>query len=328
VRTSALLLLLLTTPAFAQDDADEDRRTADATDPDTNADAADADASDASDADASGADSADADAADADASDADASDADASDADSEDRADAGASDAGAARAVNADGTNADAAALAVPNNDGEITRRAKAVVVVTGDPDELLRAAASRLELALDDRVDLPSDAGLRAAFRGEPGENDGLERARRERRRLGWGDEDAPVVASIGRMTGADVVVLLRREGRVALEVFDVRAGAFFAEPPLLEPVEEAASYVFRAARAAARRQPSAPTAEETAVAAAENEPEAEEEEDVPPARLWLRKNWAYLVAGALLAGAVLVFLLRDDDERAPPVLVFQPGE
>ncbi|HJK89610.1 MAG TPA: hypothetical protein RMH26_02650, partial [Polyangiaceae bacterium LLY-WYZ-15_(1-7)] len=64
-------------------------------------------------------------------------------------------------------------------------------VVVTGDPDGLLQDAAQRLERALEGRVVLPSDPGLRAALRGEPGEDDGLERVRRERRRLGWGDDD-----------------------------------------------------------------------------------------------------------------------------------------
>ncbi|MFW5921458.1 MAG: hypothetical protein ACOCUS_06425, partial [Polyangiales bacterium] len=66
-------------------------------------------------------------------------------------------------------------------------------VVVSGDPDEALRRAAERVERVIDtsDALIGPGDPGLRQALRGEPPprEEDGLERARRTRRRLGWGE-------------------------------------------------------------------------------------------------------------------------------------------
>lgn len=215
---------------------------------------------------------------------------------------------------------------AEPSEEAEtVAPAAKVVVVLVGDPDEAARADAQRLEQALRDaNLELPSDSGVRGALRGESGEDDGLDRVRAERRQLGWGDDDSAGALRIGEMTQANLVVLLRRNasGR-QLDVFDVRARAFFEDTPALEPLADATRFVRRAGAAAMRRS-AAPSPREVAQASEE----ANEEEAIPPVRLWFRKNWPYLVAGALLIGAVLFLVFRDDDDRGSPVLRFRPGE
>ncbi len=135
----------------------------------------------------------------------------------------------------------------------------KVVVVVSGDPDPALRDAAATLERELRSsaQVVLPADAGLRGALRGvpAPAEDDGLDRARVERRRLGWSEaRDAPVLAGIAERTGAVAVVIVRRhQGTLEAVVFDGRAGAFFDGALALPAADAGAEGRFVAARARA---------------------------------------------------------------------------
>ena len=222
-------------------------------------------------------------------------------------------------------------------------------MVVAGDPDAATQARALQFEAALDEGdIALPTDPALRGALRGEPGtDDDGLEGARRERRRLGFGEEDAPALVRIGRLTGAHAVVVIQSGAEPS--VFDVGAEAFFESP-----TGDVESFVRRAVRSAARRAASpdestqspmtrepnpqasaaAPspretaerdTAAEEARARAESTPEPER-----PARAFFKKNWPYFVAGLLLAGAVTWVIVAGsrDDDVPPPVLRFQPGD
>lgn len=211
----------------------------------------------------------------------------------------------------------------------------KIVVVVIGDPDDALREAARRVEdvVARMPEAELPTDAALRAAFRGDeaPAADDGLERARSERRRLGWSDDDdLALLRAIGRMAGAAAVATVRRDDdRVQLALYSVRGRAFFERTLVLAEVDDA-----RLSRFLARRlspPPAAPGPTEVASEAATTPAQVDRVADEPaadPPPSWLRRNWAYLVAGVLLAGAVTVWLAtRGDDDPAPPVLRFTPG-
>jgi hypothetical protein len=226
-------------------------------------------------------------------------------------------------------------------------------VVVAGDPDESLRDAALAIDEGLAGALRRPSDPGLRSALRGEaaPEEDDGLERVRRERRGLGFDEDDRPTLARLGRMAGADVlVVVIRREGALRAEVFDVHAERFYRDRLEAAPVDAVVAFTTRAARATRRRTlaareddtgdesaetarpdpPEPPTAAETA-AAAVADGDAEEADDEPsPAREWFKKNWAFILAGALLVGVVAGFVVRSrrDDPELDAVIVFRPGE
>lgn len=61
--------------------------------------------------------------------------------------------------------------------------------------------------------------------------------------------------------------------------------------------------------------------------VAAADVAANEDEDEVDAPAVAFLKKSWPYLVAGALLVGAVLYLVLRPSTEPSPPALVFTPG-
>ncbi len=233
----------------------------------------------------------------------------------------------------------------------------KIAVVVAGDPDEALRATAAAIDDALaEEGLQRPSDPGLRAALRGEPSTvEDGLERVRRERRGLGFGEDDRPILARLGGMAGADaVVVVSRQDGTMRAEVFDVHAERFYRDRLDAEPVEAVVAFTARAARAAHRRaqrdagastapeeateEPEAaeastavPTAEETANAAVDaSDDDAEEDDEPSPVREWFRKNWAFILAGALLVGVVTGFVIRSrrDDPGIDAVILFRPGE
>ena len=210
--------------------------------------------------------------------------------------------------------------------------RGKLAIIVAGDPDEALQRAARALEDTLRDRVALPSDPGLRAALRGAPGqEDDGLARVRRERRGLGFGDEDLPTLARLGRLAGADAVAVLRRaDGRLQLEILDVGAATFYRDRLPLEPLGAAADFAVRATRAAHRRA-GGPAVDVTPATVAANGAETEEEPEdpLPPARAWLKKNWAYIVGGVLLVGVATFFIVRArrDDGPPNPVLRFRTG-
>ena len=218
----------------------------------------------------------------------------------------------------------------------------KAVVVVAGDPDATMRAEASRVDALVESSALLirPGDPGLRSALRGEPTDDaeDGLERLRVERRRLGWGeDDDARVLLSIARMSGARVMLVLRRQESITLEIFDVGARAFYqgALPLTGASDEEVVRYVESRAAATRRRadDPTPPSPEVAAAASAEYEAEeALSPTDEAPAETeerWIRRGWPYLVAGALLAGLVVALVVTKGrgEDASPPVLRFRPG-
>lgn len=219
-------------------------------------------------------------------------------------------------------------------------RLPKVAIVVVGDPDPILVAAAldieARLVLTADVRV--PTDAALRAALRGEAGRgDDGLEEVRRERRRLGLGEaRDAPILARLGRRAGAVLVIAVRQGDRGPEAVgLDVRSAQFFDGFLLVEEEDPdaIARFVRRRARAAARRTAASATGERpTDRPSTEPSGEARDRPGphaAPPQRDWLEENWAYLVAGGLLAAAITFVVVTSvtDDESAPPVLRFQPG-
>jgi hypothetical protein len=221
----------------------------------------------------------------------------------------------------------------------------KVAVVVSGDPDAALSEPAAHLDAALGRLPDVqtPTDPGLRRALRGDDGEaDDGLEGARAERRRLGWGEaRDVRSLAAIGRMAGADVLVVVRRDAQgPEAVVFDVRAGAFYeGSVALAGSSDEAVTrFVLARARLAAGRstQPPAPAAASTASAAPPGadvataaDASTPAEKEAPPKKRWIARNWPYLVAGALLAGTVAYFIARDTtDAPAAPVLRFGLGD
>lgn len=222
----------------------------------------------------------------------------------------------------------------------------KVAVVVIGDPDEGLRAAAQRVEAAIGDaELTVPSDPALRRALRGEagPSEPDGLERVRRERRRLGLSErDDLPVLRAIGRMTGAAAVAAVRRRsGDVELVVLDVTRGGFF-EGELDAATASAPSigrFVAARARAAARTRTRSSPEPTTRSGAADT---TQASHPVPGAAAGgaggdaaageddggFFDEWPLLVAGALLVGAILFFTLDSEPEpTGPPVLRFVSG-
>jgi hypothetical protein len=237
----------------------------------------------------------------------------------------------------------------------------KVAVVVSGDPDASVREPAARLDGLLGGHPDvtLPADPGLRRALRGEAAseDDDGLEGARTERRRLGWGeDRDVEVLARIGRMAGAHLLLVVRQgEDGVEAVAFDVRASAFYegALPLPGGDRDDIARFVMPRAQAAAEKRatppeparaaeaptgasgtsttplPEAPaaaasTAESSRASATGGDPQDEASSDKP----WIGRNWPYLVAGALLAASIVFMVVRSgNDDPGPPVLRFSLG-
>lgn len=215
----------------------------------------------------------------------------------------------------------------------------KVVVVVAGDPDDALRAEAARVEELVEGSSGLitPGDPGLRQALRGETpaDENDGLERARAERRRLGWDEEaDGRGLLAIGRMSGARLLLVLRRREVATLEIFDVEARAFYEGGLSLAGANDAAVLAYVESRASAtRRRSAAPPSPEVAAAAGAEAPldaEASTTGDAPAeSERWIKRGWPYIVAGILLAGVIagVVVSQTNEDDTLPPVLRFRPG-
>lgn len=227
----------------------------------------------------------------------------------------------------------------------------KVAVVIVGDPDAMLVAAAREIEARalVSEDVRLPSDPSLRATLRGEAGaDEDGLEEVRRERRRLGLGESsDAPILQRLGRRAGAVAVVVVRATAAGAeAVVLDVRTGQFFeGSLAMTEPDADAiVPFVARRARVAARSAGGAPPIDEAAPATIDGPgsaaiegpppvtaaPGATEtpEDDGQDAGEWMEENWPYFAAGALLAAAIVfVAVVATEGGEPPPMLRFQPG-
>lgn len=228
----------------------------------------------------------------------------------------------------------------------------KVAVVVVGDADARLRAAAVRVEDAVvGGGLRVADDLGLRGALRGEPAptEDDGLASVRRVRRALGLSEaEDAPNLARLGRMAGAALVVVVRADahGGVEAVAFQVAAAQFYegaldaeqtAPERLARAFErrarhaaEATSAVAATGAAAAHASTAAPRAPASS-ARATHAPGAATSPDAPRAeRSFLAKSWPYLVAGALLAGCLTYVIIDQTNGNEPaqtPVLRFSPG-
>ncbi|HSN81651.1 MAG TPA: hypothetical protein VLS88_03650 [Polyangiales bacterium] len=208
-------------------------------------------------------------------------------------------------------------------------------MVVTGDPDDTLRNTAAFIETEASlAGLRIPTDPALSAALRGEPAaEEDGLEGLRSIRRGLGVDPaKDASAYQRIGLIAGADALVVIRREGGIVMEVFDVSAAQFyegtltFAEST---PAQRVKFIESRAEQAQLRwTKPPAP-APRAAAPKAETGPPKDEKEQTRAQRRW-KKAWPYVVAGALLAGGVTYLIIdrRNTDVVGPPLLRFRPGE
>lgn len=207
--------------------------------------------------------------------------------------------------------------------------RAKFALVLVGDADAALQTRAAELSEALHDAgLTGVHDGAIYEALLGRGGEeDDALGPLRRARRVLSL-SEDAGARAEaldlIGRASGADALVLIARRAPT-LRVYDLGARSFFEAVP---PSPGDVRYIVSATQAAADRAITAPS---LVAEAAEDEAEVdvETEEDVPPVRAFFRKNWPYMVAGVLLAGAVVWLAVGSggNDETPAPVLRFRPG-
>jgi hypothetical protein len=208
----------------------------------------------------------------------------------------------------------------------------KIAVVVAGDPDETLRQTAAFIEHeSTTAGLRVPTDPALRAAMRGEPpAEDDGLDGLRSIRRGLGFDPrKDLASYKRIGTIAGADALVLVRREGAILIEVFDVSAAQFYEGVLSFDdstPEQRLKFIESRAEQAQLRwTAPPAPPAEET-----KKINPSEEKSDESRAKKRWKKAWPYVVAGLLLAGGVTYLIIdrRQTNDPGPPLLRFTPGE
>lgn len=229
----------------------------------------------------------------------------------------------------------------------------KVVIVVVGDPDEVLRNAARDLEGRLEGReLRLPSDPALRAALIGEPGAaGDGLEAIRAVRRGLGL-DESADIAGlqRLAQRAGASMVVVVRAasEGAEVLALHAELGRYFDGSVVLPRGAGRVRRFVVARARAVGRLTEESQRAEETHRASvevsrvtAESEPAspesevdhsleaaANDSEDKDEVMAWFEQNWPYFVAGGLLiAVGAFIAVSATDNGEPPPMIRFQSG-
>jgi len=216
----------------------------------------------------------------------------------------------------------------------------KIATVVAGDPDQTLQSTAEFIEQeAVLAGLVAPADPALRAALRGEvPTEDDGLGKLRAIRRGLGLDPrKDLQSYQRIGLIAGADALIVVRREGLVRVEVFDVAAAQFYEGVLDFDTSDAESRKQFTLSRAEqAQMRWSAPSppppekaSEKTSEKKMEVNPDEEKNDDSRAKKRW-KKAWPYVLVGALLAGGVTYLII--DSRRAPetgvPLLRFTPGE
>lgn len=214
-------------------------------------------------------------------------------------------------------------------------------MVVSGDPDETIRNVAAFVQNeATLSGLRAPTDPALVTAMRGEPAtEEDGLEGLRSLRRGLGLDPaKDLAAYQRIGMIAGADALVVVRRQGPIVIEVFDVTAAQFYEGTMTFDqssPEERVRFIQSRAEQAKLRwskptpSTPSPPPPPPPPDDEAKGSPPVDKVDDSRAKRRW-KKAWPYVVAGALLAGGVTYLIIdrRRTDVVAPPLLRFRPGE
>jgi hypothetical protein len=168
--------------------------------------------------------------------------------------------------------------------------------------------------------------------MRGEPPtEEDGLDSLRSARRGLGLDPrKDLASYKRIGIIAGADALVVVRREGAILVEVFDVSAAQLYEGALKFDDSTAAQRVAFIESRAEqaqlrwSKPPPPPPPAKPTKV----NEPERPADESSAKRRI--KKAWPYLVAGVLVVAGVTYLIIdrRRTNEPEPPLLRFRPGE
>ena len=227
----------------------------------------------------------------------------------------------------------------------------KVGIIVVGDPDELSVNTASQLSLELvGANLRTPSDPALVSALLGIPtAHEDGLEKLRAMRRGLVLSPQnDALTYQRIGRIASADALVVVRHEGLLIAEVFDIGAAQFYQGTLNLEtstPEEQISFIKSRAleAQTHSRHQAQGSTAPSTQAASTtttqtgkaretSNKEVARQLEQKPAkkskAKKRLKKAWPWLVAAAL-AAAGTTYLIIDRGNRNTeqgPVFRFRP--
>jgi hypothetical protein len=142
--------------------------------------------------------------------------------------------------------------------------------------------------------------------------------------------NKDLAVYKRIGLIAGADALVVVRREGAILLEVFDVSAAQFYEgalEVGESTPAQRLAFVESRAEQAQLRW--SHPLAAPVPTASPKPEVPQQKADESRAKRRW-KKAWPYVVAGALLAAGVTYLIIdrRRTDEVGPPLLRFTPGD
>jgi len=215
----------------------------------------------------------------------------------------------------------------------------RVAIVVSGDPSQAATDSVSRLEASLASTAELtlPSDEATRTALRGVPRDpgapDDGLDELRGLRRRLGiTADGDRDVLDTVGARLELAVVVVVHGATQPTAKVYDVSEHRFFTGEAALDAssLDSARQFVVARATAAERRR-LAPAPEATAEAAAQTPTTTAAPATAAPTperRPFMRRNWPFFVAGALLVGATTYFIVqRNQTDTSPPVIHIRPG-